>query len=52
MYTAVKSAVSRPTTQSRVWPLAKVLNRISSLLKNPAKPGTPAMAIAPMRNVQ
>ena len=31
---------------------AKVRNRISSLLKKPASPGTPAIASDPIRNVQ
>jgi cell division protein FtsZ len=36
----------------KMWPLAKVFQRISSLLKKPASGGMPAIAIAPIRNVQ
>ena len=41
-----------PIAQSTVWPLSNVRARISSLLKKPAKPGMPEIAMAPMRNVQ
>ena len=51
MYVAVSSDVSAPMTQRIVCPSANVSNRISSLLKNPAKPGTPAIAMDAITNV-
>jgi hypothetical protein len=49
---AVSIAVRMPITHSVVWPVAYVWPRISSLLKKPARPGTPAIATVPIRKVQ
>ena len=52
MYVAVSSDVTAPIDPEDPVPSRNVSYRISSLLKNPERNGTPAIASEPIRNVQ